>query len=136
MDKHETKSWQQRYMEIEQDATRMHIKPSDFHNLKWYLSFVLSGIRGEGRSDHMPVTFTTGGFLLVPGYPPLPYEIINMEPPSSPSHIRQNLRGDRPFSTSQHIQISNFPIHFVTRKTSDAEWLIVNENVMIVSCDK
>jgi hypothetical protein len=130
-----TSSWKERYFIIEQDATRMELRSDDLRNLKWYLCFVLSGIRGEGLSgDHMSVEFTiTGDYLLVPGYPPLPTQLINQEPPTAGNHIRQNLRGDQPFSKTQYLSISNFPPHFITRKSSDAEWLIVNENVMMVS---
>lgn len=128
--------WKTRYLVVEKDATRSELQPSDLHNLRWYLSFVLSGIRGEGRSDHMEVHFTPGQVLLVPGHPPLPYKIVRGQPPSSPRSIRANLRGDQPFSSIHWLQISDFPAHFVTRKRSDAEWLIVNENVIMVSCKK
>jgi hypothetical protein len=128
-------SWKDRYMAIEQDATRTELRESDLHNLRWYLCFVLSGIRGEGRSDHMPVRFLPCNIVMVPQYPPLTYQIIQETPPSS-SHIRSTLRGDQPFSNHQWLQISHFPPHFVTRKQADAEWLIVNENVMMVSCKK
>ena len=125
--------WQARYITTEQDATRTILHESELHERQWYLSFVLSGIRGEGRSDHMNAIFTPGGALLVPGYPPLPVELRQEEPPASPDHIRANLRGDQPFSKRQWLRISDFPPHFISRKASDAEWLIVNENVMMVS---
>jgi hypothetical protein len=129
-----TMSWQRQYLAVEQEATRTLLQTSDLHNSQWYLSFVLSGIRGEGRSDHMAVVFRSNpNLLVVPGHDPLPYEIRNETPPTSPSHIRATLRGDRPFSHRQWLRISNFPVHFVTRKAGDAEWLIVNENVMMVS---
>ena len=126
-------AWKRRYKVIEEDATRNTLRSHDLQNLKWYLSFVLSGIRGEGRSDHVPVEFAFGEVLLVPGYPPLSYQIINETPPSTDDHIRQNLRGDQPFSRKQYLGISNFPPHFISRKSSDAEWLIVNQSVMMVS---
>lgn len=126
-------TWKRRYFVIEEDATRNTLRSQDLRNLKWYLSFVLSGIRGEGRSDHVSVEFAFGEVLLVPGYPPLPYQIVNETPPTTGDHIRQNLRGDRPFSKTQYFRISEFPPHFISRKSSDAEWLIVNENVIMVS---
>jgi len=126
-------TWKRRYFLIERDATRTTLRSQDLQNLKWYLSFVLSGQRGEGRSDHLPVEFALGDVLLVPGYPPLSCQIVNETPPSNGDRIRQNLRGDQPFSTTQYLRISDFPPHFITRKSSDAEWLIVNENVMMVS---
>ena len=129
-------SWQVRYATTEQDATRSSITESELHDLQWYLSFVLSGIRGEGRSDHMPVIFTPSGILLVPGHPPLPFELRNEAPPTSAAHIRTTLRGDQPFSERQWLRISDFPPHFISRKQSDAEWLIANENVMMVSSKK
>jgi len=124
--------WKNHYRRIERDATCTEIKRSDFLNLCWYLSFNLSGVRGETNSDFRRVHFTPL-FLLVPGYPPLPYEIMNEAPPSS-SHIRPNRKGDEPFSTKQYLLIADFPPHFITRKSSNAEWMILNENVTIVSC--
>jgi hypothetical protein len=79
------------------------------------------------------VNFTPAGFLLVPGYPPLPYEIVNETPPSS-SHILESQKGDQPFSRNQWLRITHFPPHFITRNLSNAEWLIVNENVTFTSC--
>jgi len=125
-------TWKQRYFSIEDDATRMTLRSEDLRSLKWYLSWVMSGVRGKGRSDHFPVEFAIGETLLVPGYPPLPYSIVN-EPPPTDDFIRQNLRGDRPFSKMQYLRINDFPPHFITRKSSDAEWLIVNANVIMVS---
>ncbi|VEU41368.1 unnamed protein product [Pseudo-nitzschia multistriata] len=126
-------TWKRRYMFIEKDATRTTLVSRDLQNLKWYLSFVLSGIRGEGRSDHLPIEFAFGEVLLVPGYPPLSYQIVNKTPPSNGDRIRKNLRGDQPFSRKQYLKISNFPPHLISRKKSDAEWLIGNENVIMVS---
>ena len=126
-------TWQNRYFSIETDATRSTLRSMDLYHLQWYLCFVTSNIRGEGRADHFHVEFAIGNILLVPGYPPLQYQIVNEPPPISDDHIRQNLRGDQPFSTTQYLQINDFPLHFISRKRSDAEWLIVNENVMIVS---
>jgi len=123
--------WKNHYRRIEREATCTELKQSDVLNLSWYLSFNLSGVRGETNSDFMRVHFTPRG-LLVPGYPPLPYKIVDEAPPSS-SYIRSNRRGDQQFSTKQYLQIADFPPHFVTRKLSNAEWLIVNENVTIVS---
>lgn len=126
-------TWKRRYLLIEKEATRTTLRSEDLRNLDWYLSFVLSGIRGEGRSDHVSVEFAIGEVLLVPGYPPLRYQIVNESPPGKDINIRQNLRGDRPFSKKQYLRISDFPPHFITRRESNAEWLIVNENVIMVS---
>lgn len=131
--RHYRMNWKQRYHDIEREATRTTLQLRDLHKLNWYLCFVLSGIRGEGRSDHYHIEFTLGDILLVPNYPPLRYQLINEPPPTTSSHIRSNIRGDRPFSTTQYLQINDFPPHFISRKQSDAEWLIVNENVMMVS---
>lgn len=126
-------AWKKRYFEVEREATRNELRDADLHNSRWFLSFVLSGIRGEGLSDHVEVRFLREPRrLIVPGYPPLPYQIVRDEPPPS-SRVRQNLRGDHTFSKTHWLCISDFPAHFVARKTSDAEWLIVNENVMLVS---
>lgn len=130
-------TWKQRYWTVERDATRTTLYESDLHQLDWYLSFVLSGIRGEGRSDHCRVVFEQESqTMLVPGFPPLPYRIVNEPPPAHASQtmIRLSLRGDQPFSTTQWLDINSFPCHFISRKKSNAEWLIVNQNVVIVSC--
>ena len=132
--RHPNTLWKDRYRIVYQEATSTNVTTEDLVNLKWYLSFVLSGVRGETRSDFVQVRFTPMGTLLVPGYPPLPYHIENGHPPSSSNQIPLNLRGDQPFSTQQWLRVSDFPPHFVTRKLSNAEWLIVNENVMFVSC--
>lgn len=135
--------WESRYAETEREASRSELRPSDLHGLRWHLSFVLSGVRGETMSDPVEVAFDpTTSSLLVPGYPPLPYRIVLLGGgddgrvgllDSQRSRIRPDLRGDRPFSATHYVEISNFPPHLVSRKRSDAEWLIVNENVVIVS---
>ena len=129
-------TWKDRYRTIEIQATTMKLKLEDLQQLDWYLSFVLSGVRGEARTDFFPVSFTSDGVLRCPGYPPLPYEIREEGPPNSPSRLRANQRGDQPFSISQWLWINDFPPHFITRKQSSAEWLIVNENVTFVSHSK
>lgn len=129
------KSWKQRYVQVEREATRTTLRQDDLVNLDWYLCFVLSaGIRGETRSDPLPITFFESGQLQVPGYDLLPCRIHNQAPPRSPEHcIRHDLRGDRPFSRTQWIDINDFPSHFVARQASTAEWLICNEFVVMVS---
>ncbi|CAB9512010.1 expressed unknown protein [Seminavis robusta] len=129
------KSWKVRYGLVEQQATCTELTIDDLHNLQWYLSFILSGVRGESNTQLMPIRFCRNNHLAVMGHPPLPYRIVQDTPPSS-DHIRSGLRGDRPFSDTQYVQISEFPAHFVTRKQSNAEWMIVNENVLIVSTGK
>lgn len=135
-------SWQSRYLSVEKDATRMDLRSEDLQDLKWYLSFVLSGIRGEGRSDHMHASFHTSitdensGLLSVPGFSAMDYKIVCESPRRDGSHIRKNLRGDQPFSTTQYMTIGDLPALYITRKAKDAEWLIVNQRVMIVSSHK
>mmetsp|Transcript_4207 Transcript_4207/g.5537 ORF Transcript_4207/g.5537 Transcript_4207/m.5537 type:complete len:219 (+) Transcript_4207:101-757(+) len=126
-------SWKNLYLQVEKEATRMELRNVDLCDLSWYLSFSLSGVRGETRSPLMSVHFSPNGVLHVPGYAPLDYEIMPTRPPSEDSSLRENQRGDRPFSIRQWLRISNFPPHFITRKESDAEWLIVNDNVALVS---
>ena len=89
----------------------------------------------ETRSDCHPIHFIPPNTLIVPGYQLLPYEIINDSPPiPAESFIRRrSLCGDNPFSNTQWLRISNFPPHYITRKTYDAEWLIVNQNVTMIS---
>lgn len=127
-------TWKDHYRRVERDATRMTLKKSDLLDLCWFLSFVLSGVRGETNSDIQRVQFTSDA-LFVPGYPPLNYEIVNETPPSS-SHIRKNRMGDQPFSAKQWLKIADYPPHFITRRLSSAEWLITNESVTLVSCMK
>lgn len=128
-------SWKDRYRRIEVEATCNTLEPSHLLDLRWYLSFALSGVRGESRSDFLPVQFFEET-LDVPGYPPLPYALVNEPPPSSPVHIRPSQRGEQPFSTREWLRISDFPPHFITRQPSNAEWLIVNENVTFISTKK
>lgn len=125
-------SWKNHYLRVRKEATCTEINSVDLCNRKWYLSFSLSGVRGETRSDFLRVNFHSVGFLAVPGYPQLPFEIINETPPSC-SNIRNNQRGDQPFSTKQWLRIADFPPHFITKRLSNAEWLIVNENVTFIS---
>jgi len=127
-------TWKDHYQRVELDATRMTLKKSDLFDLCWFLSFALSGVRGETRSDIQRVHFNSDA-LFVPGYPPLNYNIVNETPPSS-SHIRKSRMGDQPFSTKQWLQIAEYPPHFITRRLSSAEWLIANESVMLVSSVK
>mmetsp|Transcript_1965 Transcript_1965/g.4248 ORF Transcript_1965/g.4248 Transcript_1965/m.4248 type:complete len:200 (+) Transcript_1965:60-659(+) len=122
--------WKKLFYSVEKKATRTELTAADL-NLRWYISFTLSGVRGETRSDLMEVFFRNN-YLVVPGFPPLPYEIKATPPPSS-AHLRDRQRGDRPFSTTHWLSISDFPPHFITRKRSNAEWLITNENVMLIS---
>ena len=127
-------TWQQRYQRIYYEATRMELQQEDLYNRCWYLCFNFTGMREDSRTPFGRVHFTPWGALLVPGYPPLPYEIVNEAPPTPPTHIRrQSLRGDRPFSESQYLRVSNFPHHYITKKLCDAEWLIVNQNVTMIS---
>ncbi|CAB9509214.1 expressed unknown protein [Seminavis robusta] len=130
------KSWKVRYQLVEQQATCTELTLEDLQNLQWYLSFIISGVhRGETNSQLIPIQFCRNNHLMMMGHPPLPYQIICDTPPPS-DHIRSGLRGDRPFSNTQYLQISEFPAHFITRKKSNAEWMIVNENVLIVSTGK
>jgi len=128
-------SWQERYLLTEVEANRTTLIEQDLLERKWYLSFIISGIRGESRSDLMRVHFEhlDDGTLriLVPSYPPLPVRLHASPPPSEPT--RRVPQGDRSFSTTQWLEIADFPVHFVTRRLSDAEWLVANENVVIVS---
>jgi hypothetical protein len=133
-------SWKQRYLAIEREATRTQLQMSDLRRSKWYLSFVLPPgvlrVSEGGRSEHVEVVFRANpNVLIVPAYHlPLPYEIMKEAPPTRPTHIRATFRGDRPFSNRQWLRIGRLPVHFVTRKASDAEWLLVNENHIFVSC--
>jgi len=126
-------SWKDHYRRVELDVTRMELKKSDLLHRSWFLSFVLSGVRGETSSDVQRVRFGADNVLLVQGYPPLRYEIMD-ETPTSSSHICRSRMGDQPFSIKQWLRIADFPPHFITKKLSNAEWLIVNENATFVSC--
>ena len=129
-------TWKQHYMRIEIDATRKTLTQNDLIHLQWYISFNLNGMREETRSEFQPIHFIPPNTLMVPGYQLLPYEIINDAPPiPAESFIRRrSLCGDNnPFSNNQWLRISNFPPHYITRKTFDAEWLIVNQNVTMIS---
>mmetsp|Transcript_26009 Transcript_26009/g.39373 ORF Transcript_26009/g.39373 Transcript_26009/m.39373 type:complete len:215 (-) Transcript_26009:58-702(-) len=129
-------SWKHHFLRVEQEATSLEIKPSDLRNLNWFLSFSQSGVRGELRSDFMQVYFQESA-LLVPGYPALTYEIINDAPPSMICEtLHKSQLGDQPFSTKQWLKIANFPPHIITKRLSNAEWIIANRNVTMVSCQR
>lgn len=125
-------TWKEHYRRVESDATRTKIKKSDLLDLRWFITFRLSGVRGETRSNPQRSTFSPDG-LLVPGYPALSYEIIDEAPPS-PAHIHKSQMGDQPFSTEQWLKITDFPPHYITKSLSNAEWIISNANVILVSC--
>ena len=127
-------SWKQRYLRVEREATRITLKMEDLIHLDWYLSFSLTGVRGDLRTPLESVQFSPSGTLHVPGYPALDYEIIQDAPPAV--QLPQSLHGDRPFSQRQWLRISNFPPHYITRKASDANWMIVNENVVFLSSSR
>jgi len=126
--------WKDHYLRVELEATSMEIKTSDLQNLSWFLSFTMTGVRGETASDLQQVHFR-GSVLLVPGYPPLPYEIVDETPPTIPSPRNCKI-GDQLFSTKQWLRIANFPPHFITKRISNAEWFIANKNVKLVSSEK
>jgi hypothetical protein len=130
-----TSIWKNRYRDIEREATRTKLELSDLQdtaNVRWYLAFILSGVRGEARSDFIPVQFNTDNYLVVPGHPPMSYQIVEGPPPPS-SRIRADIRGDGPFSDSHYLRIVDFPAHVISRQRSNAEWLIINEFVIMVS---
>jgi hypothetical protein len=130
-----TSIWKNRYRDMEREATRTKLELSDLQdttNVRWYLAFILSGVRGEARSEFIPIQFSTDNHLIAPGHPPMPYQIVEERPPPS-SRIRADIRGDGPFSDTHYLQIVDFPAHVISRQRSNAEWLIVNEFVIMVS---
>jgi len=127
-------TWKDHYRTTERSATCTEIKECDLLSLSWYLNFSLSGVRGELHSDFQSVAFSPA-YLMVPGHPPLSYEIVNEEPPCC-SHNRESQRVAKPFSTKQWLRIADCPPHFIVKNKYNAEWLIANNNVSIVSCKK
>jgi hypothetical protein len=143
--------WKERYRIVEELASCQVLAVGDLVNLRWYLCFIIPGGRGERRSELIPIEFRSDGYLIVPNYPPLTYQIhhchlatsttdsANEQQPSpsrrmpSSEHISSKLYGDRPFSQVQFLQIANFPPHFISRQRWNAEWMICNENVIIFS---
>mmetsp|Transcript_8931 Transcript_8931/g.12979 ORF Transcript_8931/g.12979 Transcript_8931/m.12979 type:complete len:218 (-) Transcript_8931:111-764(-) len=129
-------SWKKHFLRVEQEATSMEIKKCDLQNLNWFLSFSQSGVRGETRSDFQQVRFQEST-LLVPGYPPLPYEIVNQAPPEIVvTSLHNSQIGDQPFSKKQWLKIANFPPHAIAKRLANAEWIIANRNVTMVSCKR
>ena len=58
---HPNLKWKDHYRRIEAEATCTRIQRCDLLDLEWYLSFALSGVRGETRSDFLRVRFTQQG---------------------------------------------------------------------------
>ena len=74
-------SWKERFEWFERDARRRTITLTELTTLRWFFNFTLSA-GGRGEESRCEVRFTED-HLHVPGYPPLPIELI--DPPHDPN---------------------------------------------------
>ena len=77
----------------------------------------------------------------------MPFDLVDASSPTPPSDsIRQKLAmfcqtddGDQPngatptISTTQWLNINNFPTHYIARHPVNATWIILNDNVVMFS---
>ena len=147
-------TWRERYEWFQIDARRKVISVTELTTLRWWFNFTPAA-GGRGESSRCEAHFTVT-HLHVPGYPPLPIELIS--PPSSDQGTGASLPAAAlstlaapltsiqswlqslvlappppPDAQPQQLKIANFPLHEVTRLDS-WEWLIQNDNVTLVSC--
>ena len=142
-------SWLGRYRWVEADAARKELRDGELSQLEWWFNFTPSA-GGRGRQTLTRAQFGNDGFLRLLNYPPLPYRVEPREPHEigwlTRTFVRATVNfleavGDGQFTlyerapARQAVIISNFPLHTVQRLESK-EWLIENENVMLVSCEK
>jgi len=157
LDVHLPLPWKDRFAFFERDARRQHLHPSELVTNRWHFNFTPQA-GGRGRETLQLVHFRDDEpkpMLHMQGYPPLPYHLSCKSQPSLPGQPveapgvkaqwgpptrEQALMDDLIDAPSagaspevQVLYIANFPAHQVSRRESDWEWLIVNENVTLVS---
>lgn len=145
------REWIGRYRFFEEETARREITHKELQTLDWNFNFT-HGAGGQGRASVVRARFTATE-LLLPNYPPLPYQLATPAGSSGPSGSAGAMSAigaamstllssvgvlstpDRQMmSEPQLLLISNFPAHRIRRLPADKEWLIENPNVMIVSC--
>lgn len=124
--------WKEQYRIVERDVIRTEVTMEELEELSWYFNYTRGG--GLIAEATLLKCFFKDNFLFLEGYPPLPVQIKEEMPPRPP--IRADEVAARPFSKRQWLKIADFNPHFISRTSSNAEWLIINENVTFVSCDK
>uniref|UniRef100_A0A7S4SW47 F-box domain-containing protein n=1 Tax=Ditylum brightwellii TaxID=49249 RepID=A0A7S4SW47_9STRA len=126
-------NWKERFLWAEEDFARTKITREELEELDWSLNFTaIAGGRGEETTRWCKFR---SGFLLIPVFMPLPYEIYDEKSPS-PCTRFNNVKDDSVKTcTEQWLKISNFDPHHISRSTIDGEWIITNNNVTIVSND-
>ena len=139
-------TWQQRYIMVEHDATRISLRQRDLGVRTWHIIFYAMA---EGRhSEAHRIRFVPHlNRVIVPGYPVMPFNFVDASPPTPPSDsIRRKLAmfcqtddGDQPngatptISTTQWLNINDFPTHYIARHPVNATWIILNDNVVMFS---
>jgi hypothetical protein len=109
-----TLNWKDRYVWAEEDATRTRITWEELEAMSWYFNFTpQAGGRG---SETLQTCQFTQGFLFLSQYLPMPYRLEVMD-------------------GVQYLRIYHFPPHRIDR-LPNAEWLITNPNVTLVSCNE
>jgi hypothetical protein len=113
--------WQDLFKSAWVDGQRTHLLPREMATLDFSFNYVRGGPANLTTAIFRPSPGPTGnlasGALLLPNYPPLRYIL---EPDAiDPTH-------------PQFLLIENFPPHKVAR-TPKWEWIIWNDNVVIVS---
>jgi len=109
--------WRDHYRRAVLEGHREQLKAEELQDLKWAFNFTPQA-GGRGTATKQFVEFAPSdpgsakGFLMMKGYPPLPYELKN---------------------SGTVLDIANFPPHYVKRLPT-WEWEITNENVTFVSC--
>lgn len=117
LDKHmKYYSWKARFAWVQIDLSRTTMTQEELERLDWYFNFTPQA-GGRGKETLRRCIFRDG-MLLVVGFPPLPYSLVQIG------------------SRKQALAINDFPLHFLERIFSNGEWLIKNANVTMVSCDE
>jgi len=110
-------TWREHYMQALLDGHRQNLRPEELNTLRWAFNFTPSA-GGRGSASMQFVEFRAAaaggatGHLIMKGYPPLPYELIE---------------------DGTVLDIANFPPHYV-RRLDTWEWEITNDNVTFASC--
>lgn len=106
-------TWRGRYAWVEGDAARTRLTEDELAGRRWRFNFSPAA-GGRGTATLRACRFR-GGWMHVPEYPPLPYRLVDRD------------------GGVHTLRVANFPPHEIER-LPDGEWLILNENVTIVSC--
>lgn len=145
--------WKDRYEWVERDFRRTEITQEELERLKWHFDFLpRAGGNSNGTETRSAAYFYRGRLYLLKYiwmYPVLNYGVLasdsetaSMEEfdfddelelilgePLQQAVMSTGISNPR-HSTTQYVQISSFPPHFVAR-TSVGGWVLWNENVVL-----